>query len=101
VAAESDARHLLWFDNEGANSVRPGAVAGPRHHHDVVGCDTVAAPLFAAVEDVAIAVLFCAGVDRGDVGAGLRFGNRDRGHNTAGGDKGQIFLSLLLRTEMQ
>ena len=69
--------------------------------HDVVGGDAVAAPLLAAVEDVAVAVLPGAGVDRGDVGARLRLGNRDRRDDAALGDDRQVFLPLLLGAEMK
>ena len=101
VAPEADAGHLLRFDDEGADAVRARAVAGPRHDHDVVGGHAVAAPLLAAVEDVAIAVLLGAGVDRGDVGARLRLGNRDRRHDAALGDDRQVLLALFLGAEMK
>ena len=79
----------------------PAGVAGPRHHHDVVGDDAIAAPLLAAVEDVAVAVLPRAGVDRGDVGAGLRLGYRDRRDDAALGDDRQVFGALLLGAEVK
>ena len=79
----------------------PGRVAGPRHDHDVVGDHAVAAPLLAAVEDVAVAVLHGARAHRGDVGAGLRLGNRDRRDDAALGDDRQVFVALLLGAEVK
>ena len=39
--------------------------------------------------------------DRGDIGARLRLGNRDRRHDAAFGDDRQVFLSLLLGAEVK
>jgi hypothetical protein len=101
VAAEANARHFLRLDDEGADAVRARSVARPRHQHDEVGSDAVAAPLLAAIEDVAVAILFCARVDRGDIGTSLRLGDCDRGDDAALGDDWQELLALLLRAEMK
>ena len=81
--------------HDDVSSGRSERVAGPRHHHDVIGDDAVAAPLLAAVEDVAVAVLSRPRVDRGDVGAGLWLGYRDRRDDAALGDDRQVFGALL------
>ncbi|MGY2907735.1 hypothetical protein ACVWVY_006756 [Bradyrhizobium sp. URHC0002] len=56
-------RRLPGFRSEAADSVRTVAVTGPSHDDDVVGDDFLAAPLFATVEDIAIAVLSRSRVD--------------------------------------
>src|SRR5581483_517096 len=101
VPPKGDSRHILRFDDEGADTVGAGTIARPRHHDDIVGRHAVAAPLLAAVEDVAIAVFPGAGVDRGHVGAGLRLGNGYRGYDAAFRDYGQVFLPLLFGAEVK
>ena len=57
--------------------------------------------MLAAVEHIAIAVLLGARRDRGDIGARLRLGNRDRRHDAAPGDDRQVLLSLFLGAEVK
>jgi hypothetical protein len=92
------------FFGSSTKALMPGGAAiagGARHQHDVLGLDAVAAPLLAAVDDVAVAVLDRARRHRADVGAGLRLGDRDRGDDAALRDLRQEALALLLGAEVQ
>src|SRR3954451_14483318 len=99
MATEADAGHFLRLENECADAVRTGAVAGARHQDDVVGGDAVAAPLFPAVDDVAVAVLARPRIEGRDIRSRLRLGNGDSRDDAALGNDGQKSLALLFRAE--
>ena len=95
MATEADARHFLRLENECADAVRAGAVAGARHQDDVVGGNAVAAPLFPAVDDVAVAVLASPRIEGGDVRSRLGLGNCDSRDDAALGNDRQESFALL------
>ncbi len=95
-----DARLLLGDEAGHAAVARVGLGVGLDEHEDESGAQAVGDPHLLAVDDVGVAVLAGGRLDRLDVGAQLRLGEREGGAQVAGRHLGQVLLLLLLGAEL-
>ncbi len=93
-----EARDLVRHD-ERRKPFRAGRLAGAREHDIEIGDTAVGDPGLLAVEHIAGAVMLRRQFDIGDIGAGLRFGQRERGNHGAG--TGALEPVALLRVAEQ